>query len=160
MKTLYLLRHGHAESKQKQPDVERNLDSQGHGEVERTAEKLKKVTPRPDLIMSSHANRALQTAEIAARAFDYNVKNIMIEQVIYRTAEETILDALRRQDNKYDTILLAGHNPDISELASDLTNNAFDDTMPTAGVVCIQSDVNSWEEFAPHNCRLGFTLEP
>lgn len=160
MKTLYLLRHGHAESKAKQPDVERNLDAEGRGEAERTGEKLKKTEPQPQLIISSHANRAFQTAEIAARALDYNIKNIRIEECIYRTDEESILEVIQRQDNKYDVILLAGHNPHISELAIDLSNKAFNDSMPTAGVIGIQSDVMSWEEFARHNTRLLLTLEP
>src|SRR6185503_19265385 len=74
MKTLYLLRHGHAETKAKQPDRERNLDAEGRGEAERTGEKLKKVELLPQLIISSNYNRAYQTAEIAAKALDYNVK--------------------------------------------------------------------------------------
>jgi phosphohistidine phosphatase len=160
MKTLYLLRHGHAESKAKQPDAERNLDAEGRGEAERTGEKLKKTEPLPQLIISSHANRAFQTAEIAARALDYNVKNILIEECIYRTDEGTILEVIQRQDDKYDVILLAGHNPHISEIATDLSNKEFNDSMPTAGIVGVQADVMSWADFAPHNTRLLLTLEP
>lgn len=160
MKTLYLLRHGHAESKAKQPDVERNLDAEGRGEAERTAEKLKKIEPLPQLIISSHANRAFQTAEIAALALDYNIKNIRIEECIYRTDEETILEVIQRQEDKYDVILLAGHNPHISEVAADLSNNAFDGSMSTAGIIGVQSDVMSWMEFSPDNTRLIISLEP
>jgi phosphohistidine phosphatase len=160
MKTLYLLRHGHAESKAKQPDVERNLDAEGRSEAERIGEKLKKIDPLPQLIISSHAKRAFQTAEIAALALDYNIKNILIEECIYRTDEETILEVVQRQDDKYDIILLAGHNPHISELATDLSNKEFNDSMHTAGIVGVSSDVMSWAEFSSANTKLIISLEP
>src|SRR5688572_5778419 len=101
MKTLYLLRHGHAETKEIEPDDARNLDVNGQKEALMTGEKLLKEGLRPDKILSSHANRAHQTAQIVAETLGYPVKNIEIDHDIYYTDEETVLAVIRQQNDKY-----------------------------------------------------------
>jgi len=159
MKTLYLMRHGHAETKEKQPDIERNLDDEGRDEVQTTSEKLLKAGINPSLIISSNANRAYQTAEIVAKTLGYNAKNIEIENNVYYSGTEPLIDVLENQDDKYQSILIAGHNPSISELANLLSKDNRH-SLPTAGVVAFELHANSWDSFREHEIKLVEQLNP
>jgi phosphohistidine phosphatase len=159
MKTLYLLRHGHAESKQNHPDVTRNLDETGKKEALLTGEKLVKEGLRPEHIISSHATRAYQTAQIVAETLAYPVKNILIEREIYDNDEESLLEVIKRQDNKTASVLVAGHNPTITYLAKMLAKEQQHD-MPTAGVLVLQCEANSWEEILNHPIKEMLFFKP
>ena len=157
MKTLYLLRHGHAESKVRQPDINRNLDEKGRNEVGDTAGKMLKSNINPSLIISSHANRAYQTAEIVAKTIGYNIKNIEIENGIYYTDTQILVEILEQQEDKYHSILLVGHNPSLSFLANLLCND-YIDLIPTAGLVAIELHSNSWDTFREYDTKFLFQM--
>jgi phosphohistidine phosphatase len=159
MKTLYLIRHGHAETKARQPDHERNLDDAGREEVRITAEKMLAQQINPDLIISSHADRAMQSAEIIAAALGYNSKNIEIEKGIYYTDTETLENILEQQDDKYHSIVLAGHNPTITDLARSLSKE-YIDSLPTGGLVAFELQTNSWSSFKDNNKKYLFHIYP
>lgn len=159
MKTLYLLRHGQAESKEGQPDVERNLTETGKKQALLTGEKLLKEGLRPDIILSSHANRAYQTAQIVAQTLTYPVKNIAIEQEIYHSDQESLLDIIKRQDNKYASVMIAGHNPTITYIAQILSKNQKHE-MPTAGVLVLQCASGIWEDILKYDITEQLFFEP
>ena len=159
MKTLYLLRHGHAEDKIKQPDISRNLHEEGKEEVKLTIENFIRQHPVPNLIISSHANRAYQTAEIAAKMMSYNPKNIELENNIYYSDTEAMREALERQDDKYQSILLTGHNPTTTWFASQL-NPDYKDMMPTGGLVAFEINTNSWDSLSKSEAKLLFHIYP
>jgi phosphohistidine phosphatase len=152
MKTLYLLRHGHAESKTDVPDEARNLDDLGRKEAEYIGELMLKQELRPDLILSSHANRAYQTAETVAGKLGYPVKNIQIERDIYYTDEESVLDVIRSQEERHSSIMIAGHNPTITHLAKKLSKE-IKESMPTAGLLILECQSNSWGELLSHDIK-------
>jgi phosphohistidine phosphatase len=53
------------------------------------------------------------------------------------------------------SLLLVGHNPVISEVANKLSPQAIAD-VPTAGVVALQFNCNSWLDINGDNSRLLF----
>ncbi|RYD83087.1 MAG: hypothetical protein EOP53_01870 [Sphingobacteriales bacterium] len=159
MKTLYLLRHGHAETKQKQPDEERNLDQTGRKEALLTGEKMLKETLRPDIILSSHANRAYQTAQIVAETLAYPIKNIAIEKEIYYTDQEALLDIIKRQDNTNNSLMIAGHNPTITYVAQILSKNQKHE-MPTAGLLVLECATPTWEDILKYDIKELLFFEP
>ncbi len=159
MKTLYLIRHGKAESKEGGPDIKRNLEAAGRDEVSRTAEQLLEKHIKPSLILSSPANRACQTAEIVAEMLGYVMTDIVIEKDIYYTSEEALLETIYRQDDQFESILLAGHNPSITHLAGMLTKE-YKDFMPTGGLVAFETDSESWNEFDKNKVRFLFSIYP
>jgi phosphohistidine phosphatase len=146
MKTLFLIRHGHAETKSDIADEARNLDDTGRKQIESIGEALLKAGLRPDHILSSHANRAYQTAEIVAQKIAYPLKNIQIERDIYYTDEDTLLEVIKGQEDRHHSILLAGHNPTISHLAKHLSKEVKN-SLPNGGLVIVQCQANSWKEF-------------
>ena len=63
MRTLILMRHGQAEPYQTD-DAARRLTSKGIAEVQSVAEQLLALDIRPNKILASSYQRALQTAEL------------------------------------------------------------------------------------------------
>jgi phosphohistidine phosphatase len=159
MKKLYLIRHGQAESKRVHPDIDRNLDDEGRDEVARTAHEMVKKNIKPSLIISSYANRALQTATIVAETIGYKPADIALESDIYYTDVQTLFEILHRQEDKYESILLAGHNPSISQLAGILSGE-YNDLMPTGGLVAFETDSDTWNHFEKKNVSLLLRFHP
>jgi phosphohistidine phosphatase len=110
-------------------------------------------------MLSSHANRAYQTAEIVAEKLAYPIKNIQIEKGIYYTHDDALLEVIEGQDDKYKSILLAGHNPTISHLASRLSKE-MKKSLPNGGLLILESQANIWEDFASSPIRHVAFLVP
>ncbi len=159
MKNLYLIRHGEAESKRTRPDIDRNLEDEGRKEVARTAHEMLKKDVKPKLILSSNAKRAMETATIFAEVIGYKPTDIALEPDIYYTDAKTLLQVLHRQEDKFDSILLAGHNPSISQLADVLSGN-YNDPIPTGGLVAFESDSDSWNLFEKGKLKFLFKIYP
>ena len=143
MKTLFLVRHAHAENKSSRTDFFRNLDDEGKAEALKTAEifKLKKILPQ--LIISSNAERTMQTARIIADEIHYPAEKILADERLYTADEAQCLEVIHDADNSIDSLMITGHNPTISGFAHALTGN-FSENMPTSSCVIIRFDTEKW----------------
>lgn len=98
---------------------------------------------RPSLIVSSPATRAWTTAKIIAQAINYPAEFLQKEDSLYLASLDEILDVVIAQDNGFHNMMLVGHNPGMTDfvnfLVPGLTNN-----LPTAGVVSVQIEQDSW----------------
>jgi phosphohistidine phosphatase len=119
MKTLLLLRHGHSSVDDRLPDPERPLSGQGRRDVKRLAGLLRRLGLKPDLVASSPARRALETAELAAAGCGYTGK-IRLEPRLYEADSEQYLQVLRGLPARCRCVLLVGHNPGIRQAAAAL----------------------------------------
>lgn len=158
MKTLILLRHGRAEDKEAKTDLERRLDDTGRMEARDMGQWLLQNGIMPDLIISSHAQRAHETATLAAEPIAYNGKNIKIEEEVYRTDAYDLLDLVQAQDDKFKTVMVVGHNPTISELAARLGGES--DSLPTAGLRIYEGESPTWHNWAAMPVKLVQKAEP
>jgi phosphohistidine phosphatase len=100
---------------------------------------------RPSLLLTSPARRALQTAQLVARALDYPREFLQREHDLYLASPDAILAVLARQDNAFNDILLCGHNPGLTDLANQLTD-AQVDNIPTSGFVVIEASIHDWQD--------------
>ena len=76
-RSLFIIRH--AKSSWKNPlqsDYERPLNDRGEADAPMMGERLKKLNIQPDLIISSTAKRAAQTAKKIAAAMGYSGDDI------------------------------------------------------------------------------------
>ena len=147
MKTIILVRH--AKSCWKDPgldDFDRPLNIRGKRNAPFMGEKLKNRQIMPDLMLSSPAKRAKKTAIAIAEAIDYPKKKIKYNANMYHTGSSYLFEMLRNQDDKHETIMLFGHNPDLNDLADMLLKNNTVHNMPTTGVYCIGFEVDSWKK--------------
>ena len=146
MKSVYFIRHAKAADKiPGQNDFERDLADKGRHDAQLMAKKLKMKGTQPDLIVSSTALRALNTATLFAEALAYDPQSIKTRDKLYNAAPESIQECLFEWDDNVETLLLFGHNPGISELAIELSNEKAD-ILPTCGIACFEFDIEQWQD--------------
>src|SRR6476469_2360910 len=127
MKTLLILRHGKAENKGKETvatDHPRVLTARGEAEAAAMGRRLAARGVQPDLIVSSDARRAYQTAVLAAAELP-QAAPIQLDPAIYNASLDALLDVVRHLPDAANTILITGHNPGFEELASALTGQTL-----------------------------------
>jgi phosphohistidine phosphatase len=145
IKTIYLIRHAKSDwNNGKLSDFQRGLTKQGMHDLETMGSYLALRKVKPDLILSSAALRAQLTADGLAEKMNYK-DSIQYMDELYLTKPEMIINVLSLQDDQYESIMLVGHNPALSELANILQDENFT-KLPTLGVLAITLEVDSWEE--------------
>ncbi len=144
MKRLYIIRHGKA-SQQMMPDIKRPLIEKGIKRTRKFAKKLKETGVQPDLIVSSPAVRAYQTAEILADIFDYPKDKIYINQYFYFHEEEAVLSQLMGLPDSVNTVFITGHNPVWTDLADRFMQEEIWH-LRTSGIAGVAFDTNTWKD--------------
>lgn len=153
MKTLFVLRHGHAASESEvTSDHERELTPRGVGEVQRSVARLLAQGARPDLLLSSTALRARQSAELCARAFTASPEVQLLEQ-LYLAPPPSYLTALAERGGQRASVMVVGHNPGLEALIYVLTERS--EHLATASLVEIELSVDSWQPLAREARGLG-----
>ncbi len=114
---IYILRHGIAVERGTpgyKKDGERPLTEEGIEKMRQAAEAMLAMELNFDLILSSPYVRAAQTAEIVARELDEEVTF-----TDFLLPDANPLELIREiNDNKPHSLLLVGHEPDLSRLIS------------------------------------------
>lgn len=151
MKKLFLVRH--AKSDWENPnlkDIERPLNARGYANANDMSNQR---GIKPDLIISSPAVRAFTTALLFARNMNYNANTIILKKELYASTVNDYVSVFSEIDNKYDTVMLFGHNPIISNLVGQLTQSS-NILMPTCCIAGIDFDVKIWKEIKIGNLFL------
>ncbi len=160
MKNLYLIRHARAADQQEfLTDYERPLTNSGQKESRTMAARLRSAGLIPDLIISSPASRALETAHIFADICHYPIQKILLNGILYDSAEsETYLNIIREITPSQGVAFIFGHNPGLTDFARFL-DHSFVRELPKAGVVGLEFDGN-WQEIGPGSGRAEFYDHP
>jgi phosphohistidine phosphatase len=155
MVRIYVVRHATAQDRgEVLPDFERSLVKKGEKEAAAVARYLAATHAAPDLMISSFANRAIETAHLFARAFRYPRQRILLRDTFYGDTKVADLAAeIRKQPDKYETLMLFGHDPAFSQLAALLIKD-FRETIPKAGVVLAEFPAKRWRDVADGSGRL------
>lgn len=114
---LWLLRHGDAEPHGTRPDWERPLTAKGEEQSRAAGQALAALGFAPALVLASPRVRAWDTAQLACAALDAEPEEDRALSGGYD--REDALAALARLGAD-DTLLLVGHEPDLSQLVWDL----------------------------------------
>ncbi|NJL75223.1 MAG: hypothetical protein HC892_09550 [Saprospiraceae bacterium] len=148
MKTIYFIRHAKSDWEHLDlADIDRPLNDRGFRDAPRMAAFLKEKKITPSAIVSSPANRAHMTANFFADAFGIDREKIIIQSKIYLASSITLLELILTFPDTWETILLFGHNPSMTELAN-LFGKERIDNVPTCGIVCVESRVKKWKDFS------------
>lgn len=144
MKTLTLVRH--AKSSWEDPglrDRDRPLNRRGERDAPRMGKRIVEAGIRPSLIISSPAARAWATAKAVAKEIGYPLEFLQREADLYLASVEDFLEIVNAQDIGFNSLMLVGHNPGLTEFANYLSPN-LTDNVPTAGVVSVNIEQNDW----------------
>ena len=122
--------------------------------------RLPSIAGRLDSVLSSDAERAMQTARIAASGAGYGGE-VRVQPDIYSTDVDTLLDVVRGLPDAEECVLLVGHNPGLEYLAAVLAPEGTQEpSLPTAGLVHLTFESNRWRDVRPHTGGLLGVYEP
>ena len=156
MLKLFLLRHAKSRSKYLElDDFERPIKDKGVKDISVMGGIYKKHYNRvPDIIISSPARRALETAQLFASAIGYQLDKIILQQEIYEGTPQKLLRVIRNINDNYGNVVMVGHNPGFTELAGYIVDGVNIDNISTCGLVGIEFDVKSWGKIEEKPGRL------
>ena len=142
-KRLIILRHSKTEKVNPAGDKARELTKPGHRYAIESGRDIRQAAGMPDLFVSSDAIRAVQTANLAAEAMQFEGEHHILPGIYGATPEqlETVVQAL---PDEHDTIVLVGHNPGLEELANGFRGKSADEHLPTAGWVVVDTGSDRW----------------
>jgi phosphohistidine phosphatase len=144
MKTLLLLRHAKSSWKNTYlADHDRPLSGRGKRDAPRMARFLRERDLVPELIVTSTAKRAVTTAEAIAQFSGYQ-EELAKTRRLYHAWTETYLEIIRELPDRFQRVMLVGHNPGMEELLEVLTG--LQERMPTAALAHIELPVRHWNE--------------
>jgi phosphohistidine phosphatase len=143
-KHLFIVRHGSSPgSNNSISDFDRTLDEQGIHDSQVISERFSGNDNLPNRILTSPAIRALHSATIFARTFNYLISDITIQDEIYLADKNIMLDIIKHTDNKVQSLMIFGHNPTFTDLANHFLNIKID-TIPSSGIVGLKFELESW----------------
>lgn len=137
---LLILRHAKSDwDAGAHSDFERPLNRRGQRDAPRVGSWLNRKGLIPDLVISSPAERARQTALEVCRGLDIGEGRIVWEPRLYAAGVPQLLEALVRCPAQATRVLVVGHNPGLEELlrylvGDDLDVPADDKLLPTAAL--------------------------
>jgi phosphohistidine phosphatase len=147
---LTLLRHGKAQSIDAcAEDFERALTRRGSIEAREMAARIVYRGLIPDLILVSPAERAWATAEIVAAACELDPKQVQCARELYLATPEATWRLLARRDPALRHIMICGHNPGLSQIASRLGPKPQPRELATAGIASAVWNAAHWESLQP-----------
>jgi len=162
MRELWLLRHGKSDREVACADVDRPLKPRGRRAAQRLGEWLHEHRSRPDLVITSPARRALNTAQLVSDALGLHDQPTQ-EPRLYFQGIEAIKNVLAECPAATKRILLVGHNPDFEELLTDLVGEDnlpdAEKLLPTAALARLEMP-KDWNELETNCAKLIDILYP
>lgn len=152
MKSLTLFRHAKTERDSTSGrDFDRRLIERGQDDSKRMGEEFRTLGLEFDLVLSSPAARAAETAELAGLTSRFDER-------IYDAASSELLAIVQSADSEIDRLAMVGHNPGFERLASRLIGQIVE--MPTGSLVEVEIPVDRWAEVEDGNGRLVRFIKP
>ena len=154
-KTLHIVRHGKAVQDMLQiDDGDRPLIERGIVASIAVAKRFIAEQALPDVIVSSHAARALHTAHIFARELGYMQGKVLVMEDLYFRGVSVISSIIKSASDDLDSIMIVGHNPDLSRLAKEF--GAPITEISTSGVVSICFQTDCWSKIGETDASYSF----
>ena len=159
MKRIYLLRHTKADwSVEVVHDRDRPLHARGITDAGRVGTFLADLGQVPDLVVSSPAVRAAETARLATAQGDWRVA-VGHREDLYDTPPWKVLRLLRDTAPQIESALLVFHEPTCSETLSDLVGHVSV-KMPTGALARVDLNLGDWDEVEPGAGTLSWLVTP
>ncbi len=157
MKHVWILRHGKAATKGPAgDDHSRPLTGRGRRQSAEVAaylaDKVAAGAPTPDVVLTSSAARALETAQAVHGALGEDVP-LEIGRALYGADADDIVNRLRLVPDEIASVMVVGHNPAFHDLtlllvsADDSEGRArLEAGFPTAALAVVALDAGHWTE--------------
>jgi phosphohistidine phosphatase len=144
MKTLFIMRHAKSSWDYADlSDFERPLNERGLETAPLMGEVMKDNGFIPELIVSSPARRAQQTAEIVKTTAAFEAE-IRFDERIYEASPLRLLEVVSGIEDRFSSAMIVGHNPGLEGLIRNLTGKI--EPMSTAALAVVDLEIDSWSE--------------
>lgn len=153
MKNLILVRHAKSSWDYKVSDDKRPLEDRGKTDSQLVSNEFKYYSFHPDIIYSSHANRALTTCKIFMKTLKLSDNLLKTSNKLYDFSGENVVDFIKSLDKQLNNVIIFGHNYAFTSI-SNRFGSIFIDNLPTCGLVWIQFDIDSWAEIEKGTTKL------
>ncbi|MGG8495601.1 SixA phosphatase family protein [Tenacibaculum sp. TC6] len=153
MKTIYIVRHAKSSWEYDSvKDIDRPLKERGINDAHLLSKVLAKQLQKPDVFVSSSANRALHTAVIFCENFDYPLSNLQIKRQLYSFSDGYLVKTVKALDDGFNSAIIFSHDHGINTFVNKFGSKPIAH-VPTCGVVGIRFDEKHWK-----NIRKGTTV--
>jgi phosphohistidine phosphatase len=160
MKTIYFVRHAKASwDFPELSDIQRPLLDVGKKRTKKIIKFLLEKGIVPELILSSPAVRAFETAKLLAAGLHYPEDTIKIAMSIYHGDVEHILNDIFALPNATSSVMIVGHNPVITHLVNLFATPGVS-LLPTSGLAGISFDTDKWEKVPESERTTEFIVYP
>lgn len=162
---LIIFRHGKSDWGTGAPtDFERPLAKRGRTSAPSMGKWMKSQGFIPDLVVSSPAERARQTALLACKKLGFNKSSIHWDQRIYHAGTSTLLQVLSEVPAAARCVMIVGHNPGFEDLYNHLATLddavSYDDrTVKTATAVVLNMP-DDWSTLSAGCAQLARIQHP
>ena len=165
MKNLFLLRHCEAYHFEKnKSDHEKQLNDNGRKCARLLKNWFEKNNIVLDYILTSSANRTLATANIIFSKYE---NKIYQKKELYLCDYKEFLKELKILDNNFNSVIIVGHEPSISESLKFLISYCRPDLeyvtkslYPTGGLSVINFNITNWNKIEEKTGILDAFITP
>lgn len=147
MKALLLMRHGKSSWKdvKKDEDKLRPLTKKGEKDVEKMSELLEEKDILPQIILTSTAKRARETANVFLDQCCEEITYIALD-ALYLAEPPTVINALKTTPDQAERVIVIGHNPGLEGLLQHLTGEV--ESLPTSSIAYLELPIEHWSDLS------------
>lgn len=158
MLELILMRHGKSDwDASYGADHDRPLADRGIRSAELMGRLLSAIAQVPELVVSSTAKRAHDTAILASRAGTWRCQ-LATDHGLYGGSPASVLEAVKRHGGSAQRVMIVGHEPTWSTLITELVGARVE--MKTASVAGVGLMIDEWDSIVEARGWLAFLLHP
>lgn len=150
---LFIIRHGKSSwDAEGLDDIDRPLAERGIRNADTMANRLLELGEIPELLLVSPASRALNTALIMSRIWNLEPAALQIHDPLYMAYVSEIDQVVSGVPGQLTKLAIFGHNPSFTMYANQFLDEPLDN-LPTAGVVIVTLESDSWKEIGRSHVR-------
>ena len=143
MKRLIIIRHAKSSWDFGLNDIDRPLESRGVKDAAKIATACAAYLPESFVVQCSIAKRAYETCTIICTGIGYPLEQVTFQESLYTFESHQLERFVRAMDNRYDNVILFGHNEAITNFVNKF-GDVFIDNVPTCGFISLQFDAHDW----------------
>lgn len=150
----------HAKSSWDNPtmsDRTRPLNERGRRIAPKMGALIRKLEYLPDMIYCSTAQRTRETLELLTSEIGL-IPRIHFSDAIYEASVGSLVELIQNTSDEFQSIMIIGHNPGMELCIKFFTDELIQ--MPTATIVLIELNIDSWAEVSISHGKIVDVLRP
>lgn len=160
MKTIYIVRHAKSSWDDiSLTDHERSLSKTGVRKTKLIIDYLCQQKIIPDLMISSSAVRARETAFQIAVGIGYPLTDVVIDKALYHAGSDDVYATLFGIQDEVGSVMIFGHNPTLTYFVNNFVSPEIDN-LPTTGIVSVSFSTDKWEKLTEAKFQTNFVVFP